>query len=615
MVTRRSLTPVSMPPLPQRPAQTADGPDGGGPPLGEVKWRENASVETLLQLEDFVARLHTWSHSDRVRRDITAAAVQSSDMMKALEARPQPSPRKAAYTDTMLDWDQQLLLEQLSQPEDEPELKMWEMSQRAFEDLAQADAPHGPAVWQRIGQLSARLNRVSRMLSGTKLHSAPLCDVVTPLMGRVTAMTKRPAVDYGSIESRVNEHLEEAAEVTRELINATADGEMEVAVARHVDKADLLERALDVLTGKYDLVADERKHYVRQELAELDRALRTGEMHADRLLRSNAQQRERRQVDLNTLHEQARLRLQRAEAEVAAQKESMQRSDAELQRIRVEQDVAWGRLTEQEAALRELAQQRLEAVSSRLKCIDRGRQHAAQRQAEENFYRRHRLLLRLSIENCDVMEEAIGVCKGFAADMHLQVRKHLDEFDAVLCSSVDEVDEQYDAVFRDLSVCLGDVIYKRDRKLHMLIATRDRAEAKREILSDRLDPEAKRYYEQAVECEGQMQSVADELAALRHRYAQALRVYRERAGDRLQARQGDQYVPPEEEVGGRNLQRRQRMVSIAAMLVDPDGMEKGELPPPTEPHPPVAQLSGPTQVPAPSPPPDPGSPPAPDSAA
>jgi len=571
----RSKTPSMLPPLPAveegQVKQPADGP------LGRVKWTEDMEPGAVLDLEALAHRMFTGRHSERVKREANAAIIQSTDMLHFLESRPQPPPLEFDYDNWALDWDMEIPQSELVQPGDEPELLMWEISQRAFDDLQRLDGPHAATLWKRMGGLGARLQRVHRMVSSTKLKSAPLCDVVRPFLDRVREVSGRPALDYASVDDKVNALLGDAEVCTRELLDATAEGEMEIATEKHLEKADTLEQALEVLAAKYDLVADERRHFVRIETIQMERALNVSLQEADRLATTNAQQREARAKDLASLNEQARVRLRRTESLVAENKQVLSELDARLADIKVKQDVTWVTLEEQERVLRELAEQRLAVVKERLALMQRSREQSARQQAEDAFYRHHRTLLRLSIDNCDVLEEAVGVVKGFLTDNHVQVVRHLSEFDEVLKSSVDEVDEQYDTIFRELSVCLGDVIYKRDRKLHMLIAAKEKAEIKRELLSDTLNAEAKRYYEEAVDCEAKIHQVNDELAGLRKRYGEVLLVYRRRAGDRLAARLGDAYVSPEEEVGERNMQRRQRMVSIAAMILDPEKVEELQL--------------------------------------
>eukprot|EP01062_Namystynia_karyoxenos_P027112 TRINITY_DN208_c0_g2_i1.p1 TRINITY_DN208_c0_g2~~TRINITY_DN208_c0_g2_i1.p1 ORF type:complete len:636 (+),score=253.52 TRINITY_DN208_c0_g2_i1:69-1976(+) len=602
MAARRSKTPSTLPPLPPplpadeppptdsqavhtiatapaSPDRPPAKPAAPALPLGAVKWREeDVAPETVIRIEEFIAQLHSWGHSQRVRRDAAAAAVQGNDMMAALVARPQLEPPKLHYENTMLDWDLEVPLANIAQPDDEPELIMWEILQRRFAQLENAAGAHAEGLWQRLAPLGVRLARVHRMLSQTKLHSVCLCEVVQPALDKAYATAARNALDepFDSIDQRANELLSECAEVTRELVNCTADGEMELAVDRYVDKADLLERVLDIITAKYDLIGDERRHFVRTEMTEWDQLVGRIEFEADRLLRETVAHKEKRQRDLSTLHEQARRRMHEADERGREHARTLEESDALIAKVTQQQDAAWAALAKQEAVLRELAEQRLAAVRKRLESMDAERERIARREAEGAFYRRHRLLLRLSVEGYTVLEEALAVCRGFVSDVRRAAVRHLEEYDTELCRCVDAVDEQYDAIYRDLCICVGDVIYKKDRKLHMLVTRRDHAEMKRELLSDRLDPEAKRYYEQSVECTEQIARVREELVALRRRLVTNQDNYRKRAGERLEQRLGDSYTPPEQALGERNLARRERMLKISELLVDPEKLERSQ---------------------------------------
>eukprot|EP00755_Sulcionema_specki_P020178 Sspe_Gene.71287::Locus_42221_Transcript_1_1_Confidence_1.000_Length_1855::g.71287::m.71287 len=538
--------------------------------------RQEVSPQVLLKFEEAVHRLCSVSYIARPRQEVAEAMAQGLEMVEnTVFAPPHLRPAPCTYEDRMVDFNLQVPMSKMLSLSTEPELKMWEMVLANFNTACNIKGPYVKFLGPRFVKIRDPIERVLKQLGESKLQSFQLSDIANPSFLWLIDVLKEPSVEesFRVVDGHVEALVKEATEVGLQIVQSTASGDMEVAHHKQLEQVDLLERAQAQLASKYAMLGQNRAFF-RDKYRELEGVLRKAIFELDRLQAANAAATKKQEEDLEALNDEMRVRLGKATKAAAEYERWIGSWTEQLAENKNRADDVWARMGELEVELQTIASERLELVKERIKRDNEEAVRRVEHQATEDFYRKHRQVLRANTLSCDILEKCCDTTYTILRNLNDEVVTFLDSISDELDKTMHDIDTRYDEIFRDMYSALGDTAFKRERLLATYRAQRTEAEMKRELLADQLHAESKRYYEVVADLDHRIPELEDEVANLKSRAKAALEKYYDVAGKRLSKLPG--FEDPHEVLLRLQLEKRAKLVELAASECDTHQLQLAE---------------------------------------
>eukprot|EP00670_Eutreptiella_braarudii_P029303 CAMPEP_0174377362 /NCGR_PEP_ID=MMETSP0811_2-20130205/121418_1 /TAXON_ID=73025 ORGANISM="Eutreptiella gymnastica-like, Strain CCMP1594" /NCGR_SAMPLE_ID=MMETSP0811_2 /ASSEMBLY_ACC=CAM_ASM_000667 /LENGTH=354 /DNA_ID=CAMNT_0015529395 /DNA_START=27 /DNA_END=1092 /DNA_ORIENTATION=+ len=305
---------------------------------------------------------------------------------------------------------------------------------------------------------------------------------------------------------------------------------------------------------------------------------------------------QRCETDLKHVHDSIqKADLEDAEAmkRFAAQKD---KSEKMIKDNEDRQEECWRKIQDLERQLQKLGTERFEEVKRRIEENDREEKRKVEYQQFLDVVSQHKKLLELTVYNCDLAIRAIGIIEELVAegcsaikarydktnqelDLAIRAIGIIEELVAEGCSAIKArydktnqeladlrllVHQEYLGVFRRLYKTLGQLVYKKEKKLEEIDRNIRTTHIQLEFCIETFDPNAKKHSDSKKDLYKQRANIEEELQMLKDKMATALELFRPTEEALIQA--GIEFVHPIEEVEEGNLQRRSKMVEYRAHL-------------------------------------------------
>ncbi|CAG9572185.1 paraflagellar rod protein 2C [Leishmania major strain Friedlin] len=527
----------------------------------------NLKLKTAcLSNEEFIQDLHVSDWSETQKQKLAAAHEKAAELLAAAE-----SGTKWALTEA---YDVQKLMRvcglemsvrELYKPEDKPQFMEIVALKKTLNELKQH--PNKTRTVSLTGTIDngvVKMEKAEEELRQSQLDASDLAKVPVPVLKsledcmNVTVVQNALQGNEDQIAAQLTS-IEKACEI-RDV--AIADGEMAIAEEQYYIKAQLLEHLVELVADKFRIIGqteDENKSFDRiadtqkrafQETA----ALKDGK----RRLKGRCED------DLRSLHDAIqKADLEDAEAlkRYATQKEKSEQLIAEnVER----QEEAWRKIQELERALQRLGTERFEEVKRRIEENDREERRRVEYQQFLDVCGQHKKLLELSVYNCDLALRCAGMVEELVAESCSAIKARHDKTGEELAELRLQVHQEYLEAFRRLYKTLGQLVYKKEKRLEEIDRQIRTTHIQLEFAIETFDPNAKKHSDVKKELYKLRAQVEEELEMLKDKMAQALEMFGPTEDALHQA--GIEFVHPAEEVEDGNLNRRSKIVEYRAHL-------------------------------------------------
>jgi hypothetical protein len=352
-------------------------------------------------------------------------------------------------------------------------------------------------------------------------------------------------------------------EKTNEIQNvAMSDGEMQVAEEQMYTKVQLQERLVEFIHEKYRIISkveDEnapfKKIYETQKKANQE----TSQMKdAKRRLK------QRCETDLKHIHDAIqKADLEDAEAmkRFASQKDKSERF---LKDNLEKQDECWRKIQDLERQLQKLGTERFEEVKRRIEENDREEKRKVEYQQFLEVVSQHKKLLELTVYNCDLAIRVTGLVEEMVAEACSAIKARFDRTNQELADLRLEVHKEYLEYFRMLYLTLGNLIYKKEKKLEELDRNIRTTHIQLEFCIETFDPNAKKHSDAKKQLYMVRAQTEEELSMLKEKQAKAQEDFHPTEEALVAA--GLEFQHPADEQNEEILNRRSKMVEYRAHL-------------------------------------------------
>eukprot|EP00758_Cryptobia_borreli_P010202 Tbor_TRINITY_DN5547_c0_g1::TRINITY_DN5547_c0_g1_i2::g.13458::m.13458 len=273
---------------------------------------------------------------------------------------------------------------------------------------------------------------------------------------------------------------------------------------------------------------------------------------------------QRCEEDLKHLHDA----IQKADLEDAeAMKRFMGMKDKSERFIREnveKQDEAWRKIQEQERLLQKLGTERFEEVKKRIEENDREEKRKVEYQQFLDVVGQHKKLLELSVYNCDLAIRSIGIIEELVSEGCSAIKARHDKTNQELADLRIQVHQEYLEAFRRLYKTLGQLVYKKEKRLEDIDRNLRTTHIQLEFAIETLDPNAKKHSDTKKDLYKLRSQVEEEMEMLKDKMAQALEMFGPTEDALHQA--GIEFIHPAEEVEDNNINRRSKMVEYRSHL-------------------------------------------------
>eukprot|EP00743_Colponemidia_sp_Colp-15_P007171 GILK01007740.1.p1 GENE.GILK01007740.1~~GILK01007740.1.p1 ORF type:complete len:523 (-),score=109.01 GILK01007740.1:38-1606(-) len=343
---------------------------------------------------------------------------------------------------------------------------------------------------------------------------------------------------------------------------AMSDGEMAIAEEQFYIKAQLLERLVELVADKFRIIGqtdNENKMFAKIHEVQKKAFQETSAMKdAKRRLK------QRCETDLKHIHDA----IQRADLEDAeAMKRFMNQKDKSEKFVREnleKQDECWRKIQEQERMLQKLGTERFEEVKKRIEENDREEKRKVEYQQFLDVVGQHKKLLELSVYNCDLAIRSIGIIEELVSEGCSAIKARYDKTNQELADLRLQVHQEYLEAFRRLYKTLGQILYKKEKRLEEIDRQLRTTHIQLEFAIETLDPNAKKHSDTKKDLYKLREQVESEKEVLKDQMAHFLEAFGPTEEALHQA--GIDFVHPAEEVEENNLGRRSKIVEYRAHL-------------------------------------------------
>ena len=527
----------------------------------------NLKLKTAcLENEEFVQELHVSEWSETQKQKLAAAHEKAHELLAAVEAGTKWNLTQAYDIQKLMRvCGLEMSVRELYKPEDKPQFMDIIALKKTLQELKQhRNKTRIVSFTGTIDNGLSKLEKVEEELRRSQLDATELAQVPVNVLKNLEDCMNVQNVQAALVgnEEQINQQLM-SIEKCKEIRNiALSDGEMSIAEEQFYIKAQLLERLVELVRDKFRIIGvtdDENRMFSKIHEVQKKAYQETSAMKdAKRRLK------QRCETDLKHVHDSIqKADLEDAEAmkRFAAQKD---KSEKMIKDNEDRQEECWRKIQDLERQLQKLGTERFEEVKRRIEENDREEKRKVEYQQFLDVVSQHKKLLELTVYNCDLAIRAIGIIEELVAEGCSAIKARYDKTNQELADLRLLVHQEYLGVFRRLYKTLGQLVYKKEKKLEEIDRNIRTTHIQLEFCIETFDPNAKKHSDSKKDLYKQRANIEEELQMLKDKMATALELFRPTEEALVQA--GIEFVHPIEEVEEGNLQRRSKMVEYRAHL-------------------------------------------------
>jgi len=527
----------------------------------------NLKLKTAcLENEELIQELHVSDWSESQRQKLRAAHDKAQELLTAVEVGTKWNLTEAYdLAKLMRVCGLEMSQRELYKPEDKPQFMDIIALKKLLQELKQNRNKNRIVSFTgMIDNSIAKVEKVEEELRRSQLDAAQLAQIPQRTLKQVEDIMNVTQIQtaLSSTDEQIRTQLQQLEKVKEVETVAMADGEMQVAEEQMWTKIQLQEHLIELVHDKFrhiqkceDENAPFKKIYDVQKAATQD----TSQMKdAKRRLK------QRCETDLKHIHDAIqKADLEDAEAmkRYAAAKEKSERF---IKENIEKQEESWSRIQDLERQLQKLGTERFEEVKRRIEDLDREEKRRVEYAQFLEVASQHKKLLELTVYNCDLAIRCTGLIEELIGEGCSAVKARYDKTNQELADMRIDVHKEHLEYFRVLYLALGNLIYKKEKRLEEIDRNIRTTHIQLEFCVETFDPNAKKHSDMKKELYKLRQQVEEEMSMLKDKQAKALEDFKgsEEALDAA----GIEFVHPVDENNEEVLSRRTRIVEYKAHL-------------------------------------------------
>jgi hypothetical protein len=527
----------------------------------------NLKLKTAcLENEEFVQDLHVSDWSETQKQKLQSAHEKAAELLASVESGTKWTLTSAYDIQKLMRvCGLEMSVRELYKPEDKPQFMDVVALKKTLQELKQhRNKTRIVSFTGTIDNGLAKLEKVEDELRRSQLDATELAQVPVAVLKNLEECMNVTVIQTALLgnEEQIKTQLA-AIDKAKEIRNvALSDGEMAIAEEQFYIKAQLLERLVELVQDKFRIIGqtdDENKMFAKIHEVQKKAFQETSAMKdAKRRLKQRCEE------DLKRIHDA----IQKADLEDAeAMKRFMAQKDKSEKFIREnleKQDESWRKIQEQERILQKLGTERFEEVKRRIEENDREEKRKVEYQQFLDVVSQHKKLLELTVYNCDLAIRCISIIEELVAEGCSAIKARYDKTNQELAELRLQVHQEYLEAFRRLYKTLGQLVYKKEKRLEEIDRNIRTTHIQLEFSIETFDPNAKKHSDTKKDLYQLRSQVEEELEMLKDKMAQSLEMFGPTEDALTQA--GISFVHPAEEVEDNNLQRRSKIVEYRAHL-------------------------------------------------
>jgi len=411
-----------------------------------------------------------------------------------------------------------------------------------------------------------RMERLIKEFDESQLDSGPVTRLSDPLMVQLDHVMSMPplskVLEDVDDSIRIIEAKRKQCQGARD--QALEDGAMDVAERESYRLADLSEelvkaqieriRLLSSVSQEHAVTLDVRDAYVAKVNAE-----------TQRLTGDSMTLRQRSEADLANLYQLRRLADDAEKSQADAWQADRDSSNARLANIATRQQEAWAQIALLVKQLLSLEDERHIECKRRVENKVKDESRRNEYTVFCNVADTQAANLDRTIKNCDINIHCAKLMQEFVSTGFNTIEKYISSSKSTVDSELLNAQQNHLALYRALMFTLGDLDYKKGKKIEEVNANVQAAHIQQELCSDSLNPNAKKFSDAKRELLRIRDELELELADLKERQRVATDQFEPTEAALLAA--NIEHVHPVEELEDWRLDTRAKMVEYKAMAL------------------------------------------------
>eukprot|EP01006_Ploeotia_vitrea_P041427 TRINITY_DN66525_c7_g4_i1.p1 TRINITY_DN66525_c7_g4~~TRINITY_DN66525_c7_g4_i1.p1 ORF type:complete len:604 (+),score=162.89 TRINITY_DN66525_c7_g4_i1:69-1880(+) len=527
----------------------------------------NLKLKTAcLENEEYIQELHVSDWSENQKQKLAAAHEKAAELLLAVETGTKWNLTQAYdLAKLMRVCGLEMSQRELYKPEDKPQFMDVIGLKKTLQELKQNR--NKTRIVSFTGMIDNDINKVEKIeeeLRRSQLDATQLAQVPVSCLKQVEDIMNVTNIQtaLSSTEEQIKTVLAQIEKTNEIQQVAMADGEMQVAEEQMYTKVQLQERLIELIKDKYQIISkveDENGPFKRIYETQKKANQETTQMKdAKRRLK------QRCETDLKHIHDAIqKADLEDAEAmkRFAAQKDKSERF---LRDNLEKQDECWRKIQDLERQLQKLGTERFEEVKRRIEENDREEKRKVEYQQFLEVVSQHKKLLELTVYNCDLAIRVTGLTEELVAESCTAIKARFDRTNQELSDLKLEVNKEYLEFFRMLYLTLGNLIYKKEKKMEELDRNIRSTHIQLEFCIETFDPNAKKHSDAKKQLYMVRAQTEEELQMLKEKQSKAQEDFQPTEEQLVAA--GVDFIHPADEQNEEVLNRRSKMVEYRAHL-------------------------------------------------
>lgn len=527
----------------------------------------NLKLKTAcLENEEYIQELHVSDWSENQKQKLGAAHEKAGELLLAVEVGTKWNLTQAYdLAKLMRVCGLEMSQRELYKPEDKPQFMDVIGLKKTLQELKQnRNKTRILSFTGMIDNAISKVEKVEEELRRSQLDATQLAQIPVSTLKQTEDIMNVTNIQtaLSSTEEQIKTVLAQV-EKTNEIQNvAMADGEMQVAEEQMYTKVQLQERLVELIHDEYRIISK-----VEDENAPFKKIYETqkkANQETSQIKDAKRRLKQRCEADLKRIHDA----IQKADLEDA---EAMKRFSSQKEKSErflrdnlEKQDECWRKIQDLERQLQKLGTERFEEFKRRIEENDREEKRKVEYQQFLEVVSQHKKLLELTVYNCDLAIRVTGLLEEMIAEACSAIKARYDRTNQELSDLRIEVHKQYLEFFRMLFLTLGNLIYKKEKKLEELDRNIRTTHIQLEFCIETFDPNAKKHSDAKKQLYMLRAQTEEELGMLKEKQNKAQEDFQ--ATEEALVAAGIEFKHPADEQNEEVLNRRSKMVEYRAHL-------------------------------------------------
>lgn len=527
----------------------------------------NLKLKTAcLENEEYIQELHVGDWSEHQKTKLAAAHDKAQDLLQAVETGTKWHLTRAYdLAKLMRTCGLEMSQRDLYKPEDKPQIMDVINLKKVLQELKQnRNKTRIVSFTGMIDSAIATLESVEEELRRSQLDATQLAQVPIPILKQVEDIMNVTNIRtaLASTEENMKTQIVQIDKTNEIQQVAVSDGEMAVAEEQMYQKIQLQERLIQLVKDKFMII--DKVELENEPFKTVIETQKKAGQETQQMRDAKRRLKQKCETDLKRIHDA----IQKADLEDA---EAMKRfaslkdrSERMLRENLDQQDDCWKKIQDTERQLQKLGTVRFDEIKRRIEENDKEQKRQVEYQQFLEVVAQQKKLLELTVFNCDTAIKCTSAIEEMIQEATSAVKARFDKTCQELADLRLDVHKEHLEFFRMLFLTLGNLIYKKEKKMEEIDKQVRTTHIQLEFCIETFDANAKKHSEEKRKLYALRARTEDELGMLKEKKAKAHEEFRPTEEALLNA--GVDFEHPEDEHKQEVIMRRSKIVEYRAHL-------------------------------------------------